>query len=365
MEYSDYQNPADGELPDEAVILPAAPPPAPSRPAGPSVARRVLSFFMALIFVGSVMMNFVLLMLLGASGGMAADGPVIKERKISGKSAANDKVAVVPVVGVIFQGDSLIGRGAYELALASVRRARKDANVRAVVIEVNSPGGTVSASDMLHHEIAQLAASKPVIVHMGDLAASGGYYVSAPASQIFASPTTITGSIGVMMSSLNIAGLGEKYGVRMQILKSGKHKDVLSMWRPMEEDERKMLQSIVDDMYETFLKVILDGRGDKITEKKLRELADGRIFTASQALELKLVDKIGYREDAVKAAIKQAGLGPEHKVVEYRRIPSVLEMLAASRAPRRAAFGQELLGRLATRAPFFYLWHAPSGLLAP
>jgi protease-4 len=179
--------------------------------------------------------------------------------------------------------------------------------VRAVVIRINSPGGTVSATQEIFQKIMQLRKNNiPVIASMGDISASGGYYISSACDEIYANPGTLTGSIGVVIAAPNFSKLFEEFGIDMNVIKSGKYKDILSSSRSLEEDERELLQTIVDDSYKQFLKDISLGRNIPISD--FEEYADGRIFSGTQAREYGLVDQIGSYEDALNRARELAKL---------------------------------------------------------
>lgn len=177
---------------------------------------------------------------------------------------------------------------------------KEDPSVKGVILKVNSPGGGVVESAQIHDKIVEIQkeAKIPVYVSMGSMAASGGYYISAPADKIFASPETLTGSLGVIMSGYNFEGLAEKYGVEFVTIKSGKYKDIMSSTREMTEEEREILQRLIDNSYAGFVKVIADGRGMK--EAEVKKIADGRIYDGRQAKELNLIDDFGYFDDVVE-----------------------------------------------------------------
>jgi protease-4 len=197
-------------------------------------------------------------------------------------------------------------------------KAAEDRDVRAVVLRINSPGGTVTASDILHHELMAFRrrTGRPVIAVMMDVAASGGYYLALAADTIIAHPTTVTGSIGVIMLTLNAQGLMEKIGVSAAAIKSGERKDMGSPFRALTPEERAIFQSVIDDLHRQFVQKLAERRG--IAPETARSVADGRIYTADQALALRLVDRIGYVPDALAAARQAAGLD-EARIVVYRR----------------------------------------------
>lgn len=214
------------------------------------------------------------------------------------------RVAVIRVNGPIVGGDdadmawgspSSMTSGAL---MRQFRKARQDDSVQAVLLRVNSPGGSAAATQEAAAELQKLKDSgKPVVVSMGDTAASGAYWLAAYGDKIYANPSTITGSIGVYMSYYDVQGLSEKLGVREEKIKSGPHKDIFSPFRPMTEEERRLTQNMVDDMYEQFVAVVAEQR--HMDGEKVRSLADGRVFTGVQAKEAGLVDELGNYYDAL------------------------------------------------------------------
>ncbi|MFQ5809170.1 MAG: signal peptide peptidase SppA, partial [Armatimonadota bacterium] len=248
-------------------------------------------------------------------------------------------IALVRIQGLIAEsmGGGPFGLG-YESGVQSIidqlERARKDSSVKAVVIRINSPGGSAAASQEIYQAVKRVRGRKPVIVSMGDVAASGGYYVAAGADHIVASPATLTGSIGVIMQTINFEALMERYGVKADTVTSGAYKDTGSMWRKMTEQERKYWQGMVDDVYEQFVGDVAAGRKDKgLSESQLRKLADGRVFTGKQALENKLVDELGGLRTAIEAAKTRAGIKEAH-LRELRRKTFFEEVMGAQSGSR-------------------------------
>jgi len=243
----------------------------------------------------------------------------VEERHFSHNRHASKKVAIISVEGTILEG-----RG---FAKRQIERARKDDDVKAVVLRVNSPGGTVTGSDEIYHYLRRMADERgiPIVVSMGGIAASGGYYVSmavgSRGDSIFAEPTTWTGSIGVIMPHFNVSQLMEDWGVKSDSVVSKPLKGMGSMTRPMTQEERRLFQALVDDSFAGFKEIIRNGRPKfKADSAALDRVTTGQVFTAQQALQNGLVDKIGYVEDAVTQAIQFAGLAPDEvNVVEYRR----------------------------------------------
>ncbi len=211
-----------------------------------------------------------------------------------------DRVAIISIKGVIVNPIPTVKK---------IERLRRDRSVKALVIRVDSPGGSVGASQEIYRAIERFRAEgKPVVVSMGNVAASGGYYVSAPADYIFANAGTITGSIGVIIQHVAYKELMEKIGVKATAIKTGKFKDTLNPFRELTPEEKKYLKETITEAYEQFLEAILKYRGKKISEEKLREVADGRVLTGERAKELGLVDELGGLEDAVEKAKELAGV---------------------------------------------------------
>jgi protease-4 len=247
----------------------------------------------------------------------------LEEQTVDGKGTS--KVLLLDLSGVLSEdvpGFSIGTPPPRVPLLARVREelemAEKDERVKALIVRINSPGGTITASDILYHELLAFKARKnvPVIAVIMDVGASGGYYAALAADTIVVNPTTITGSIGVVMITVNAQGLLEKIGVAPLAIKSGPMKDAGSPFRSLTEPERAVFQGVIDEMYGRFVGLIVKAR--KIPEDRVRGFADGRIYTADQALRMGLVDRIGYLEDVVALAKERAGLD-EAKVIMYHR----------------------------------------------
>ncbi|MCI4626734.1 MAG: signal peptide peptidase SppA [Candidatus Magnetoovum sp. WYHC-5] len=215
-----------------------------------------------------------------------------------------EKVGLIKVEGVIMESEKIIEQ---------LENYRENKSIKAIILRVNSPGGAVSPSQEIYEEVKRIAKVKPVVVSMGSLAASGGYYISAAATKIVATPGTITGSIGVIMEIVNVGGLMEKIGVKSEVITSGKYKDLASVFRGIGEEQRKILQMNMDDIHEQFIEAVALGR--KIPVERIREIADGRIFTGRQAQKLSLVDKLGGLQDAINEAAKIANIEGKPQVV--------------------------------------------------
>jgi protease IV len=242
-------------------------------------------------------------------------------------SAIGNKVAIIPLNGVIDinASTSLFGGGA--ITPDSVRklleRANDDVTVKAIVIQVNSPGGDVSACEEIAYEMSKV--KKPIVISMRSVAASGGYYISAKADWIVALQSTTTGSIGVISEIPNLNGLLDKIGVKMEVIKAGKYKDMYSGFAELTPEERAILQTHTDQMYDQFITVVAEGR--HLSKEKVRELATGQTYTGIQAKELGLVDELGGIQAAVDHAAKLANI--EHPVKEYiyPETPGLVDML--------------------------------------
>ena len=236
-------------------------------------------------------------------------------------------------------------------------KAAGDPKVRALVMRINSPGGTVTASDIIFRELQDFKKARgvPVVASMMDVAASGGYYIALAADTIVAHPTTVTGSIGVIMISVNAEGLMQKIGVAAAAIKSGEHKDMGSPFRTLTPAERAIFQSVIDDFYRQFVTTLVDRR--KIPEPAAAALADGRIYTAEQALGHKLVDRIGYVPDALEVARRAAGLD-EARVIVYKRPREYrATYYARTETDVGALAALSQLAGLASAGPkFLYLW---------
>jgi protease-4 len=234
------------------------------------------------------------------------------------------KVAVVEVEGLIGAGAD---RGLDSDAVIRILgEYRDDPAIRAVVLRINSPGGVVAPTQEIFTAVRRLReAKKPVVASLGSVAASGGYYVAVAADRIYASPGTLTGSIGVVMQLANVEGLLKKVGVEYVVVKAGAYKDVGNFARPMTAEERRILQALLDDVYDQFIAAVADGR--RLATKDVRGFAEGRIYSGRQAQGLKMVDDLGGLEDAIEAAARMAGLPPKPKVVYPRRRFSLRDLL--------------------------------------
>ena len=217
---------------------------------------------------------------------------------------SNKGVGLIEVKGMILDSKETIRQLRYFL---------KEDAVKAVVLRVDSPGGIVAPSQEIYSEVKKFAAKKKIIVSMGSLAASGGYYISAPATMIYANPGTITASIGVILKLSNIESLMDKIGIKSYTLKTGKYKDSGSPLRQFSAEDRAMLQSVIDNTHQQFVRAVAEGR--KLPVDDIRKIADGRILSGEQAMGLKLVDRLGTLQDAIEEAGKQAGISGEPELL--------------------------------------------------
>jgi len=274
-------------------------------------------FFLGLAVAGMVTLG-------GILGGVSRITPS------SGFHGGRDKVALIYIEGTIV-GDSsgvpdfLSGQVASSVEIVeTLEEARKDKSVKSVLLRVNSPGGSAAASQEIYNAILKLRKEKPVVVSMGDVAASGGYFVSAAADSIFANPATLTGSIGVIVDALEVSELLQKIGVTPQTLKAGEFKDILSPWRKMTDQERAMLEEMIRGIHRQFIKAVAEGR--KMDEAKVIKLATGAIMTGEQAKKNGLVDELGGLEDAKAKARELAKLPEDAPVVPFKKKTSIFEI---------------------------------------
>ncbi len=264
-------------------------------------------------------------------------------QKISGGSS---KIALITLQGAITYNmkSSFLGDlNSAESALKALKKAKKDKTVKGVIFRINSPGGTVAMSQEIYDSIIKLRKEKPIVVSMADVAASGGYYVASAADRIYANPGTVTGSIGVIMETINASGLlTEKLGIDSEIIKSGKYKDIGNIYRPLKPDERELLNNLINNAYDQFLNAIKQGRVERKDGYKLKKVdlnldnllkyADGRVFTGEQAIEYGFVDDLGgltQAKEGVKQMAKEkfSSISDDISVVDYNRPSGFGELL--------------------------------------
>ena len=302
---------------------------------------RALLVFVSLGLLGSVAVNFLLLMALAISGGLSGGADErVQEKHYALNRLGTDKIAVISIEGTILSGE-----GFFKNQIDHARKEAKEGRLKGIVLRVNSPGGTIYGSDYMLHHLRKLKTETqvPVVVSMGGVAASGGYYVSMcvgdTANTIFAEPSTWTGSIGVLIPHYNLAELMNKWGIEDDHVASGPLKTMGSLARKMTPQERQIFQSLVNDGFRQFKDVIKSGRPKfRKNPEVLDRLATGQIYTADQAVSNGLVDKIGYVEDAIDRVIELAHLQKSNvKVVKYKAEPSLSELFLG-KSPSHAKF---------------------------
>jgi protease-4 len=258
-----------------------------------------------LVFIGVA----ALFLVFGTSMGRTGDG--------GGAPLFGPRVAVVELEGLIAETDDLV---------RELRHYRDNPSVRAVVIRINSPGGVVGPTQEVHDALLRVRqAGKPVVASLGSVAASGGYYVAVAADQIYANPGSLTGSIGVIMQMANVDALMKKVGVDYVVVKAGQFKDLGNFSRALTPEERRVIQALLDDVHAQFIEAVAKGR--KLDRSAVVQFADGRVFSGTQALGLKMVDALGGLEDAVNAAAKLANLPTPPAVERPRRRFSIVDLL--------------------------------------
>jgi len=358
------------------------PPPRHSGNPAPAAPRRgggVLGWLLAFLLLGIVAVEaLVIFAQFAAYRDYFDTSHGIQEKYVSGDESASDKVALITVSGVIYTPD---------FVKKQIDRVRGDDGVKAVVLRVDSPGGTVTGADYIYHHLVKLkqdlaeeGRDLKLVVSMGGIAASGGYYVAMAVEDerdtIFAEPTTTTGSIGVIIPHYDLSGLLKEWNIENDSITNdaGRFKQLLSMTQSMDPEEegiseeeakrrrqaREILKEYVNQSFERFLDIVKKGRPN-MSPVEIDAAANGRIFTAQQALERGLVDRIGFVEDAVDRAIALAGLDKDDtRVVRYQSPPSLLSVLGAE-VPQRPAVGLDTLLDMTTpRAYYLATWAAPS-----
>jgi protease IV len=310
----------------------------------------------AALFLGSVMLFFIILIIVLIRSASDLSTPEINQRLVY--QGNQQEIAYVRLSGEISSqaDESFLGFNPFVINPHRIRQVfsylAEDKNVKAVVVEVNSPGGSVVASEEVYQQMIKLADSKPVLVYMGEAAASGGYYIALPAEKIVASVPTITGSIGVLVFDPDLSGLYEKIGVQMQTYQTGQFKDIGSMNRASTEEEVQIFESIIGDAYQQFLDRIIQHRD--LTETEVRALADGRIYSGKQAKENGLIDELGTLDDAFEFAKETADL-TDPSIIEYSYGGSPFSSLLGVRGLGILPTGLlELQGQ--SRMGLHYLW---------
>lgn len=342
---------ASSRAQDEA-LAPNRSPRAPATSASGGCLMAIVKMVVAPL-VGLAIMTVFALVFAGTLFPAGDEKPAEKFHSLNAQ--ATDKIAIVTVDGTILEGEGFVKK--------QIDAVRADEHVRAVVLRIDSPGGSVTASDYMLHHLVKLREERnlPIVVSMGGMAASGGYYVAMAVGKekdsIFAEPTTWTGSIGVVIPHFNVEGLLKRYEIEDDSIKSHPLKQMGTPTKKLTEQERKIFQALVDDCFDTFKQTILSGRPN-LGADKLDELATGQVFTAKQAIANGLVDKQGFIEDAIDRAIELAGLSREHvKAVRYRRPPAIFDLFAGAQAKAAPAIDAKGLADLLTpRAYYLCSW---------
>jgi len=326
-----------------------------------------LSIFLFVALCASLFVNFMLMLTAfqRLGGGIREAEPIPRFREIllqRGARGSLDKIAVITMRGLI--SSSLPGSVTDSMVddmRAALQQARDDSRVKAIVLEIDSPGGEVTASDAIYSALVKARARKPVVVYMDSLAASGGYYVSCGGKFLMANETTITGSIGVIIQTLNYEQLFNKVGLASVVFKSGKFKDMLNGARPITPDERELVQNFIMKTYDKFLGIVAKERN--LPADLLRNtIADGRILSGKEALEHKLIDGLGELDDAYYKA-KELGNAPDAKVVKYGppfSLSRFLRIFGESESKIELQLPKQLLPQLESgRAYFLPSYYAP------
>jgi protease IV len=325
-----------------------------------------LSIFLFVALCASLFVNFVLMVAaFQRLAGVREAEPSPRFREIllqRGARASLDKIAVITMRGLI--SSSLPGNVSDSMVddmRAALQQAREDNRVKAIVLEIDSPGGEVTASDAIYSALVRTRARKPVVVYMDSLAASGGYYVSCGGKFLMANETTITGSIGVIIQTLNYEQLFNKVGLASVVFKSGKFKDMLNGARPITPEERDLVQNFIMKTYDKFLGIVAKERN--LQADLLRNtIADGRILSGKEAFEHKLIDGLGELDDAFGKA-RELGNAPDAKVVKYGppfSLSRFLRIFGGSESKIELQLPKQLVPQLETgRAYFLPSYYAP------
>lgn len=247
-----------------------------------------------------------------------------------------EKIAVVRIEGVILDSNEVI---------EELKEYSSNDSVKAILLRIDSPGGAVAPSQEIYQEVKKIRnkGKKKIVTSMGAVTASGGYYIASASDKIVANPGSITGSIGVILELANISGLMKKVGVESVVVKSGRYKDIGSMFRSMTQDERDLIQGVIDDTQDQFIEAVSQGRG--IDKEKVRAIADGRVFTGRQAQKIGLVDELGNMQDAIKITAKLAGIKGEPSLLEKKKRFSIIDMIRNQSLIDLISAGNKLSGR--------------------
>ena len=313
---------------------------------------RAFVWLLLLVLIISLLANYSLVKSQSLEYLGTSDAPT--ETYLSGDRLASEKLAIIRVMGTIMPPFS-------ERVIKSIKKARDDDHVKGVLLVVDSPGGTVTDSHKIYHWLKQLAEKKPVVVSMGSLAASGGYFVSmgaGPKAKIFAEPTTWTGSIGVIIPHYEVAGVAEKIGFKSAPLKTGEFKDALSPFRELTPRDKEVWDNILNQSFDLFLDVIDENR-DTLDKEQVRALATGQIYTAKDAKQNGLIDEIGFQEDALEALRQTAGATNPKVVIYHYKLDLWDVLLGSAKANDPAAQWRSLVELSVPRAMYLFSWGLP------
>jgi len=281
------------------------------------MSKRIVAIIIATsLFVFSVLIKGVIFSNTNTPSLANGESPQVE---VIERGSANKQIARISVEGTISggQGSTAFANNGYnhEQLMKQLEAIQKNQSIKGVLLYINTPGGSVYESAEIHRELKKIIdKGKKIYVSMGGTAASGGYYIATAADKIFATKETLTGSLGVIMQNMNYKELANNYGVKFNTIKSGEFKDIMSPTKEMTEEDREILESLVNESYEQFVSVIEEGRG--MSEERVKELADGRIYSGQQALDNGLVDQLGFEEEALKALKNEVGGDP--RVISFK-----------------------------------------------
>src|SRR3990167_7193837 len=249
--------------------------------------------------------------------------------------AGGEKIAVVKIEGILLESKDII---------EELREHRENKSVKAILLRIDSPGGAVAPSQEIYTEVLKIReeGKKKIVTSMGSVAASGCYYIASASYKIVANPGSVTGSIGVILELANVSGLMKKVGVESVVIKSGKYKDIGSIFRAMSQEERDFLQGVIDDTHDQFIEAVAAGRG--IDKAKIVPLADGRVFTGRQAKQIGLVDEIGNMQTAIKIAADMAGIKGEPSIIEKKKRFSFIDLIRSDTLLKWLSHGKKIAG---------------------
>lgn len=359
----------------EATITNSPTPTVNSPKKGYSVFWLVATLVLLVMLLGSVCMNFGLLVTIATLGASLDIEAGDLNKKVLDKQGDNilqikSQILVIEAQGVITSyGNPLMTNTVISPTVIEkqLKQAEQDDSIKAVILKVVSPGGEVTASDKIYQAILEFRAksNKPIIAYFETVSASGGYYISCGCDEIIAHPTCITGSIGVIFSFFQAQELmEEKLGIQYVVFKSGAHKDIGSFAREMTDSDKKIFQDMLDEIYGRFLEIVLKARPelaklDQTDHAAVLNIADGRIYTAKQALNLKLIDSIGLWPDAIKRSIALAKIGNDYQVIKFQQKKSLMqELMETQTANKQPSISQEVANIVEnyTRPQLYYMW---------